>query len=463
MSAIWRGARNAVRSPGRTLAVTVILGLSLALALSMAVAKQAVDGRVADANENIDNVVNGLATTLLVRPAGTGGFGGGGFNGGGPGGQSQQQPTLNGSTIASLSGLANVAAVDSALTAQLQTTDTSLASAISMSPPGGRGGGNFTLPIQAIGTTGLSLLANLGIGTLDVVAGLTPDLLGEADEALVGAELAGHNSLSVGSTFTLYNQTLTVAGLTAAGGGNRFANNSLVLPLATLQRLAGREDQVSTAVVRVDTASNLDSVQAAATAAVGNEADVVNLLDQGAQSAALANAESTVASLEGVSGLAMTSLVGALGAAVVIVFLTMTMVVRERRREIGVLKAIGAPNRTIVAQYATEAMVLTSIALVVGLGLALLFGNTVTHALVSSNASDGGEAGPGPGPGGGGFNAMRFGGDPFGVSSDGIDGSLDPVVAAVGLASAFLVAALGSILPTLAIARVRPSEVLRGE
>src|ERR1041385_3335590 len=422
MSAILRGAKNAIRNPGRALAVTVILGLSLGLALTMAVAKQAVDARVDSASGNLDSVLSNLATTLVVRPAGTGG----GFTFGGPGGQ---QATLDEANLTALKAIPHVQDLTQALTVQVQSANTSLASAVTFGGRGGAGGGggrggNFTIPVQATGADSMAGLGSLGTGTLTVESGAAPTLTGDTNAALLGSELAAHNNLVVGSTFTLYGEQVTVTAI-ASSSGNRFANNTLLLPLATLQRLAGRAGEVSSAVMHVDGADNVASVKAAATASLGDTADVANLQDQASQSNALASADDTLASLKGVSGLALTSLVGALGASVLIVFLTMTMVVRERRREIGVLKAIGAPTAKVVTQYATEAATLTILALAVALGLAVLFGNTVTHALVASNTASPGGGGPG-GPGGPGTVFIGGGQGLLGVSSRNIDGAVDP-------------------------------------
>ena len=60
----------------------------------------------------------------------------------------------------------------------------------------------------------------------------------------------------------------------------------------------------------------------------------------------LSDAEQAVSDLNGVKSIALDSLVGAVGAAMVILFLVMVLIVRERKREIGILKAIGAPNGT---------------------------------------------------------------------------------------------------------------------
>ena len=82
------------------------------------------------------------------------------------------------------------------------------------------------------------------------------------------------------------------------------------------------------------------------------------------------------------------------------------MIVRERRREIGVLKAIGSSNSSIMAQFTIESLVLTLAGSVIGIILGFIFSNPVLKVLVnnstgSSNA--GGNIGRSFGGGGGGF------------------------------------------------------------
>jgi putative ABC transport system permease protein len=143
------------------------------------------------------------------------------------------------------------------------------------------------------------------------------------------------------------------------------------------------------------------------------------------------------------------------------------MLVRERRREIGVLKAIGAPNRTIGLQFVLEALVLVALGSVVGAAVASFASGGIASALISSNSSTttaatgqrgipGGAAGfPGGGQGG-----------PFGGASQlltTVTASASPGVIAAGIAAVFGVAIIGALVPALLTARIRPIEVLRGE
>ena len=70
-----------------------------------------------------------------------------------------------------------------------------------------------------------------------------------------------------------------------------------------------------------------------------------------------------------------------------IIFLSMLMIVRERRREIGVLKAIGSSNAKISWQFVSEALTLTGMAAVVGVVAGVILSNPVLDALVSSSSS----------------------------------------------------------------------------
>jgi putative ABC transport system permease protein len=137
----------------------------------------------------------------------------------------------------------------------------------------------------------------------------------------------------------------------------------------------------------------------------------------------------------------------------VILLLVMVMIVRERRREIGILKAVGAPNGRIMAQFSTEAVTFTLLGSVVGLIVGLIAASPVTSSLVSNSgvSSDTGARGL--------FGAPN----PFLAHLTDINAQAGWGVVFEGLAAAVVVAILASAVPAWMIGRVRPAEVLRSE
>jgi putative ABC transport system permease protein len=447
MSTIGRGIRNAFRNPIRTGGVTIILGLSVGLALVMLISLKTVQARITSVKASIGNTIN-------ISPAGARGFEGGG------------EP-LTQAQLDTLKSIPHVTTVNSTLNDRLTpTTDTSLASAIepgtlgnrarrsidsnSATPPGGASFGGttraFSLPVMVTGV-GAVTPAAVNASNLKLTAGATLDASGTSNTAEVGQALATKNALTVGSTFTAYSGTkITVVGIFDAG--NEFANAGLMMPIKTVQALSSQSGQVSAATLTVDSITNVESTVAAIKTKLGSAADVVSQQD---------SATSAVAPLENIKTISLYSLIGALVAGSVITFLTMLMIVRERRREIGVLKAIGASNLKITSQFVSEALTLTAMGAVVGVIGGLLLSSPVLKLLVTSNATT--SVGAGGGPRGFGRAIGALGGNTLNTlqATVGFD------ILLYGLAAAFVIAVLGSALPAYVIAKVRPAEVMRGE
>jgi len=107
----------------------------------------------------------------------------------------------------------------------------------------------------------------------------------------------------------------------------------------------------------------------------------------------------------------------------IILLLSMLMIVRERRREIGVLKAIGASTGSIIRQFIAESTTFTVLGSVIGAGVGILISSPIASALVSASGGsspgggfvrrDGGFTGGGNGftpPSGTPTGSFRFGG-----------------------------------------------------
>lgn len=447
MEPILRGIRNSFRNSIRTLSIVVILGLSVGLAVTMLAARQSVQSR-------IDSVKSSIGNIITVSPAGIRGFEGGGT-------------PLTSDQAKQVAALPHVVKVTTSLNDRLTSSDTNLKSAIEFGSFGQRqnrgfiigqnGGGtralpaDFTPPVEVIGSDDITTLQSLGGGTVTLKTGEKFDPTVDALVALIGDGLATKNSLSVGSTFTAYGQTFTVKGVFTSG--NRFSDNLVVMPLPTVQRLSGQTGAITSAIVQADAINNLPTTVAAIKAKLGDAADVVSQQDTSAQA---------LQPLENIQRITILTLVGSVVAGAVVILLTMLMIVRERRREIGVLKAIGASNLRVMVQFMAESATFTLLGTALGFGFGALGGNAVTRMLVSSSTSS--PAGPGN------FGQIaRTGGAVFrfigqsGTSLRDITASIGWPTIVAGLGVALVIALVGSAFPTWLISRVRPAEVMRSE
>jgi putative ABC transport system permease protein len=156
-------------------------------------------------------------------------------------------------------------------------------------------------------------------------------------------------------------------------------------------------------------------------------------------------------------------LIGAVIAGGVIVLLTMIMIVRERRREIGIFKALGASNFKVMFQFMSEAVTLTLLGAIVGIILGVVAGNPITKLLVNNSSSTtattpgaGGGFGGGRGGGGGGFGFIHN-------NVTNIHATIGYSIIIYGLLAAIVIALIGSAAVSFLIAKVRPAEVMRSE
>jgi putative ABC transport system permease protein len=469
MNVVTRGIRNAFRNTIRTSSIVIIIGLAIGLGLSMLVARQAVSSKIASVNSDV-------GTVITVSPAGLNGFEGGGN-------------PLTESQLGFINSLANVSSTNETLSDRLTTSNSNLTSAITAGSlgkrfgansgasfqvaPGGASGTafNFTPPVTVTGTNnpnGLaSLVSNAGGNSIKLTSGQLYSSSSTADVALIGSTLASANNLKVGSTFTGYNTTITVVGIFDAG--TTFANNQVVMPLATVQSLSSQPNDVTSDIVTANALTNVTSVTNAIQKKLGSAADVTNEIQQ---------AQNSITPLENIKSITLYSLIGALIAGAVIIFLIMLMIVRERRREIGVLKAIGASNLVVMWQFMSEAVTLTILGAVIGILIGVAAANPITKTLVNNSSSSGATISINTGGGGGGsFRAFSSGGGGIRLGPQagrgtfrGLRNSFSNIHAIVGwsiilygIAAALIIAILGSAAASLLIAKIRPAEVIRTE
>jgi ABC-type lipoprotein release transport system permease subunit len=257
---------------------------------------------------------------------------------------------------------------------------------------------------------------------------------------------------------------------TASEGGFALNINDWYTPLGLLRELQGDTtgDSFDSISVVVDTSDDLTRL----------ENDLEGIADPD-KFALQTNAGELAAISDPVETMRNTSVVVmVVGLAVVgaIMVLLMALVMRGRLREIGILKAIGAKSRQIVAQFALETAGIALVAVLIAIP-SVLVTNTFLPDLLRPSAEaaaaqdEGGPEFAGPG-GGGGFRSVRIGGpnvaDPvrtedIEASLNKIDASLSPEVIGAAAAAAVALGLLGSAVMMVAVLRLRPAEVLRME
>lgn len=448
MNPISRGVRNAFRNTIRTISITFILALSIAMSLIMFLSFKTVQSK-------INSVKSSIGNTITVSPAGVRGFEGGG-------------ELLTSTDADTIAGLPNVTRLAKVISDRMTTgQDTNLASAIDAGSFGqrqqrravgnsARPNQDFSTPIMVTGTNDLSVTASLSLSQLNIVSGAVFDPNISDNYALLGVTLAAKNNLTTGSTFTAYGQTVKVAGI--FDGGNQFANATAVFPLKALQQLSGQADQINSIIVEANSIDSVSSLQAAIKGKLGDKVDVTSQQDRSSEA---------VKPLENIKTISLYSLIGSVAAGTIIIFMTMMMVVRERRREIGVLKAIGSSNLKIVEQFSIEALTLTLSSSVLGIVLGIIFSNPVLKVLVNNSESVVANQGQDFIRGQGAARVMmRLGGGAL----NGAQNALRDIHAVVGLnvifyglLAAVVIAIIGSAIPAFLIAKIRPAEVMRAE
>ncbi len=447
MGTIARGVKNAFRNSIRTISVVLILSISIAMALIMFESLKTVETKISSVKASIGNFVT-------VSPAGIRGFEGGGS-------------LLTDDSISKISQISGVTKVTKTLTDHLDTTTTNLVTPIAAgdfgnrqqrqstgSSEGSSAGQNqnhsFAMPIMVSATDDVNVMQSLNVSQFNLTSGEKIDGSSADNVAMLGTSMASKNNLTVGQSFKAYNRDIKVVGI--FDSGNTFSNSLIIMPLKTLQTLSNQVGQVNSVLVQTVSIDTEASVTSAIKTQLGDSADVVSSQDTSAQA---------VAPLSNIKSISTYGLIGSLVAGAIILFLTMVMIVRERRREIGVLKAIGASNALVVAQFSVESLVLTLISSIVGMVLGTFLSNPILKVMVTSSTTSG------PSNAGEAHVAMMRVGAGIVNGAQGavrnLQATINWQIILYGLGAAVIIALIGSALPAYFISKVRPAEVLRSE
>lgn len=451
MGAITRGIRNTFRNPLRTLGFAVIIAVSMALAFSMLLAYKAV-------GERGNQLKRQIGTNARVLPIGAD--------------FSMSSTPFTDQDAEKLSRLPNVTAVTKHLTFVAQSQQeqdaakkaasesgqmiesggefktTSLSSALDWSDLGESPHKKTKSPPIPIGIEGPSSDITLEGRPIQIVQGKPLDQTSTGD-AVIGKTLAEKNKLSIGSTFTIDKKTFKVAGI--FDSETPTSNNSVMIPFAAAGEILGKKEIVQLTVT-ASSIETLDAVIADVKKTLGEKR--VDVMTQQPEAAKI------VASLKNIQNISIVTVFIALGTCDLIIMLTMVLVVRERKKEIGTLKALGATNVKVVNQFVSEALTLTLISTLIGMGVAALTSNSILQGLVSAQVQDGSQN---PGMASGGM-VQQIGGPAAPSTQElvqGISALIDWQFILLGFGIAIVIALLAAAIPAFVIAKVRPAQVLR--
>lgn len=447
MNVITRGMRGALRSPVRSGAIIALLAISIGLILAMLVARTSVNAKISEVKAT-------TATALTINPAGIKD----GMGGGNP---------LTADQVATIKNTAHISSVSAILIDQLGATDTNLTPSFELGSFGKRmmrfnsesshssgtvdENDELKMPAPRTSVTGTtspsSTVASNKLTSGTMIDGNSSDKI-----ALIGKALAEKNSLSVGSTFTAYGQAVTVKGIFSVD--SIFENNGIIMPLTTLQTLTDQPGAVTSVAATVDSSDNVASTAANLKKSLGDKGDVTSQEEE---------ATGSLAPLESIAGLALAGVISASIAGATIVLLAMIMVVRERRREIGVIKAIGGSNAKVIGQFITEGMTLTIVGGIVGIVLGIVVSGPVTQSLVSNSKDTPTIQQQGNGSARIARGLLRGAGAQISTNINKVTSTLTPQTIVMSVGIIVLIAIIGSAVPAWAIARIRPAEVLRTE
>lgn len=417
MRAIYRGLRNVYRSKARAALVVVLLGLSVGVFITMAQAADRISGTTAGLQASVE-------TLIEVRAAGATAMGRG------------VEP-LRGEVVERIRDVPGVRSVEQYLYfRRVDNTQTPSVSVIAGVEP-------------ITGTLRVNSHGEVGTPTIVKGRGFDPDDAGK-NVAIVGTTYAQQQGVDVGSNLTIGDTSLEVIGVFDAGFV--FGNNQVFVPLRVAQEAAFQDldpatgsryipdrERVSQIFVTAASVDRVLELERTLREILGTEADVLS----GQRNAAIA--------ADALDRIQSGSLLGAalsLGISALLVLFTMTLVTRERTREIGVLKALGAPNTTVIRQFVSEAVAMSLGGVVVGVAVFAAGGSFIADRLLGLSST---------------YLTGLAGGMGSQPASDIVTFSVSGTYLGYAAALALVLGILGSLYPAYQAARMRPAEALRYE
>ncbi len=315
---------------------------------------------------------------------------------------------------------------------------------------------NMTVPDYIINGVSLdaSLINNYPVLPTNITEGRNL-LPGETGKVLLSQNSSAYFGKGVGDTVNILGKDFEVVGIYGPTGVSDQQN--VYMDLKDAQTITNNTDTVTSFTIF---AENSDAVTQIANDIssmypelnVNTAQDRLNQLQQ-MQSMYDSQMQSAQETLNQTQMQAYVEIIIAVSATSLIVLFVMLYTVRDRTKEIGTLKAIGAGNSTIMGQFLLEGTLLSLIAGTVGIAIGTIGAPFLSSVLLPA-------VGNSLGLSGGGALVISTAGS---SAASTTVAAVSPELMLLGFGAAVLLGALGSLYPAWRAARTRPAEAMRYE
>ena len=232
---------------------------------------------------------------------------------------------------------------------------------------------------KVIGYKSLDSMTQFIDSTYKITSGSMFDINSNNNSCVISAELADKNSLKVGSTFVLNNPnataevyTFTVTGIyedtSTDSQFSMFSRsaNQILTTYTSLNNIATTSNAVSTTKLNIQTNATFNLVSADVVDAFTAQLKTKGLSEYYTVTTNLDSFNQSIAPLKNLSSFATTFLIIVLLIGGSILIILNMLNIRERKYEIGVLRAIGMKKHVVLSQFVIELLMVSVISIMLG-------------------------------------------------------------------------------------------------